>query len=66
MFTLVGTVGSLFLSSMRDLMAMGRYFATGRYVANTAVQAELFGPVPTVEDAARRMLGELGLPTKAG
>lgn len=66
MLTFVGIVGGVFLSSMRDLMAMGKYFATGRYVANTNVQAELFGPVPTIEDGARRMLGELGLPTKAG
>ena len=59
----VGTLGGLFVPRMRDMMAMGRYFETGKYVADTRVQAELFGPVPTIEDAARRMLAELNLAT---
>src|SRR6266699_3826211 len=50
----VGTIGGLFLPFMRDMMAMGRYFETGKYVADTKLQAELFGPVPTIEDTARR------------
>lgn len=57
----VGTIGGLFLPFMRDMMAMGRYFETGKYVADTKVQAELFGPVPTIEDTARRMLADLNL-----
>jgi len=44
-----------------DMMAMFRYFQTGKYVADTRRQAELFGPVPKVEDAARQMLTGLGL-----
>ena len=44
-----------------DMMAMFRFFQTGKYVADTRRQAELFGPVPKVEDAARRMLQDLGL-----
>ena len=61
MIKVIGTVAGLFSPSMRDLMAMGRYFETGKYVADTSVQAELFGPVPAVEDAARRLLLESGL-----
>ncbi len=44
-----------------DLIAMFRFFQTGKYIANTRVQAELFGPVPKVEDGAREMLSGLGL-----
>ncbi len=44
-----------------DMMAMFRFFQTGKYVADTRRQAELFGPVPKVEDAARQMLTDLGL-----
>ena len=44
-----------------DMTAMFGYFQTGKYVADTRRQAELFGPVPKVEDAARLMLTELGL-----
>ena len=31
---------------MRDFGAMVRYFMRGTYIADTRVQAELFGPVP--------------------
>ncbi len=44
-----------------DMVAMFRFFQTGKYVADTRRQAELFGPVPKVEDAARQMLAGLGL-----
>jgi uncharacterized protein YbjT (DUF2867 family) len=44
-----------------DMMAMFRFFLTGKYVADTRRQAELFGPVPKVDDAARQMLAGLGL-----
>jgi hypothetical protein len=33
---------------------MLKYFMTGKYIADTTVQAELFGPVPTIEDSLRR------------
>jgi uncharacterized protein YbjT (DUF2867 family) len=44
-----------------DMMAMFRYFQTGKYVADTRVQTQLFGPVPRIEDSARKMLTEFGL-----
>jgi len=46
-----------------DMMAMLRFFQTGKYVADTRRQAEWFGPVPKVEDAAREMLAGLGMLT---
>src|SRR5437773_912530 len=63
--TTVGTIGGLFLPFMRDMMAMGRYFETGKYVADTKLQGELFGPVPTIEDTARRALADLELVPRA-
>jgi len=63
---IVGTIGALFVPFLRDMMAMGRYFATGKYVADTRVQADLFGPVPTIEDTALRMLTDLGLRQRTG
>lgn len=44
-----------------DMAAMFRFFQTGKYVADTRRQAELFGPVPKIEEAAREMLQDLGL-----
>ncbi len=44
-----------------DMAAMFRFFQTGKYVADTRRQGELFGPIPKVEEAARQMLAGLGL-----
>jgi uncharacterized protein YbjT (DUF2867 family) len=44
-----------------DMMSMFRFFQTGKYVADTRRQAELFGPVPKVEDQVRSLLVEAGL-----
>jgi uncharacterized protein YbjT (DUF2867 family) len=52
---------ALFSSGMRGMIEMTRFFQTGTYIADTRVQAELFGPVPNVEDAARQTLKDLGL-----
>jgi len=43
-----------------DLVTMFEYFRSGRYVADTRRQAEVFGSVPTAEDAMRRRLAVLG------
>ena len=40
----------------RDFVAMFDFFKSGRYVADTRRQAEVFGSVPTAEDAMRRRL----------
>ena len=52
---------AFFVPRMRDFAAMFAFFATGQYVADTRMQAELFGPVPRVADAARKLLSEAGL-----
>ncbi|GAA4036418.1 SDR family oxidoreductase [Arthrobacter methylotrophus] len=44
----------------KDFKAMMDWFATGRYVADTARQSEVFGPPPTGEDAVARLLSGLG------
>ena len=44
-----------------DLMAMLKFFQTGKYVADTRLQGELFAPVPKIEDSARKMLAGFGL-----
>ncbi|MGI0129804.1 MAG: SDR family oxidoreductase [Thermoplasmata archaeon] len=49
-----------------DMMAMFQFFQTGKYVADTRRQGELFGPIPRIEVAARRMLTDLGLQTTGG
>jgi len=43
-----------------DLVAMFEYFRSGRYVADTRRQAEVFGPVPVAEETMRRRLAALG------
>lgn len=64
-FKLFLAIGALFSQRGGDWGAMLAYFETGKYVADTRMQGELFGPVPTVEDAARRMLAEAGVAAKA-
>ncbi len=62
----VATIAGPFSPTLRDMQAMGRYFETGKYVADTTLQAELFGPVPTIEDTVRRMLADLGMSPAGG
>lgn len=45
----------------RDFSAMVDYFGSGRYVADTRRQAEVFGPVPTADNALRRRLVAAGM-----
>jgi uncharacterized protein YbjT (DUF2867 family) len=44
----------------KDLAAMISWFQTGRYVADTTRQSEVFGTPPTGEDAVRRLITSLG------
>lgn len=46
--------------SFKDMAAMVDWFATGKYVADTTRQAEVFGPAPTAEDAVARFAQSLG------
>jgi uncharacterized protein YbjT (DUF2867 family) len=56
----VAVVGR-FSDQVSDLGAMLHYFQTGRYVADPKRQAEVFGTVPTAEDAVERVLRDAGL-----
>jgi hypothetical protein len=46
---------------VKDLTVMSRWFQTGQYVADTTRQREVFGQVPTAEDAIARFVRSLGL-----
>jgi uncharacterized protein YbjT (DUF2867 family) len=43
-----------------DMAAMMQWFQTGRYVADPTRQREVFGQVPTAEDAIARLINSLG------
>ncbi|HKU35259.1 MAG TPA: SDR family oxidoreductase [Paenarthrobacter sp.] len=55
-----GKVTSRFAPLVGDMASMSAWFETGRYVARTARQAEVFGPVPTPEDAIARFAAKYG------
>lgn len=45
---------------VKDMSSMLAWFETGKYVADTSRQAEVFGPVPTAETAVARFARSLG------
>jgi hypothetical protein len=45
---------------VKDMDAMMRWFQSGRYVADPSRQREVFGQVPTAEDAIARFVASLG------
>ncbi|MGX1162716.1 uncharacterized protein YbjT (DUF2867 family) [Arthrobacter sp. SLBN-100] len=49
----------------KDLAAMMGWFQTGKYVADTRRQVEVFGAPPTAEDAVRRVIISLGHAVKS-
>jgi uncharacterized protein YbjT (DUF2867 family) len=55
----VGVVAGPFMPILKDMAAMVAWFSTGRYVANTTRQREVFGQVPTADDAVERFLTSL-------
>lgn len=55
-----GTVVGRFSPLIKDMTAMMRWFQTGRYVADPTRQSEVFGEVPTAEDAIARLIRSLG------
>ena len=50
----------LAVPGVKDMGAMVGWFETGRYVADVSRQEEVFGPVPTPEDAVARFAARLG------
>lgn len=60
---LVHALGALmgpFVPMVKDMSSMLAWFETGKYVADTSRQAEIFGPVPTAENAVARFARSLG------
>jgi uncharacterized protein YbjT (DUF2867 family) len=55
-----GAVLGRFNPMVKDMAAMMQWLRTGRYVADLTRQRQVFGPVPTAEDAIARLLGSLG------
>jgi uncharacterized protein YbjT (DUF2867 family) len=49
-----------FSPMVKDMSAMLRWFQTGGYVADPTRQREVFGQVPTAEDAIARLIRSLG------
>lgn len=49
-----------FVPGVKDMSGMVDWFATGRFVADTTRQREVFGPVPTVESAVAAFARRLG------
>jgi hypothetical protein len=58
----IGTILGPINPMAKDLGAMMDWFGTGRYVADTSRQREVFGPLPTAEDAVARLITGLGHP----
>ncbi|MGW1619138.1 hypothetical protein [Streptomyces sp. NPDC002172] len=54
-----GAVAGRFNPVVKDMATMFGWFDTGRYVADPRRQEQLFGPVPTAEDALARFTDEL-------
>lgn len=60
---LVHALGALmgpFVPMVKDMNSMLAWFETGKYVADTSRQAEVFGPPPTAENAVARFARSLG------
>jgi uncharacterized protein YbjT (DUF2867 family) len=55
-----GAVAGRFNPMVKDMAAMTRWFQAGRYVAEPSRQHEVFGQVPTAEDAIARLVRSLG------
>jgi uncharacterized protein YbjT (DUF2867 family) len=60
LITTAAAVLGRFNPMVKDLGAMMRWFQTGQYVADPVRQGEVFGEVPTAEDAISRLIRSLG------
>jgi uncharacterized protein YbjT (DUF2867 family) len=59
-----GTVLGPISPMVKDTAAMADWFQSGGYVADTTRQSEIFGAVPTAEDAIARLVTSLGHPVR--
>jgi uncharacterized protein YbjT (DUF2867 family) len=55
-----GLVVGSFNSTVKDMAVMMRWFQTGEYVADPTRQREVFGHVPTAEDAIAKLIRSQG------
>jgi hypothetical protein len=53
-----GAAVGRFMPIVQDMVAMFRWFDTGRYVADPRRQGQLFGSTSTAEEALARLIGE--------
>jgi uncharacterized protein YbjT (DUF2867 family) len=60
LINVAGAVIGNFSPMVKDMVAMMRWFQTGRYVADSTRQREVFGQVPTAEDSIARLVRSLG------
>ncbi|MGJ3191968.1 SDR family oxidoreductase [Paenarthrobacter sp. FR1] len=56
----LGKVTSKILPLVGDMASMVAWFETGKYVADTTRQEQVFGPAPTPEDAISRVAARYG------
>ncbi len=56
----LGKVTAKILPLVGDMASMVAWFETGKYVADTTRQEQVFGPVPTPEDAIARLATRYG------
>ncbi|TDZ98541.1 SDR family oxidoreductase [Mycobacteroides salmoniphilum] len=54
-----GAIVGRFMPIVKDMAAMFNWFDTGRYVADTTRQEQVFGPAPTAEAVIARLTDEL-------
>ncbi len=59
-----GAVIGPFMPVFKDMGAMVAWFGTGKYVADTTRQREVFGAVPIAEHAVKRFITSLGHPIR--
>ncbi|MCD4853441.1 SDR family oxidoreductase [Arthrobacter sp. AK01] len=56
----LGKVTSKILPLVGDMASMVAWFETGKYIADTTRQEQVFGPAPTPEDAIARLAARYG------
>lgn len=61
LMALIMRIGSLFNPFLGDMLSMIRFFQTGKYIADTSLQSEIFGPPLSVEESLKKAFSEVGM-----
>ncbi|MDB5284269.1 MAG: family oxidoreductase [Bacteroidota bacterium] len=62
LFKIMAPIASVFSEGMKDMVEMIKWINTGEYISrNTEKQKQLFGDLPTIEEAVRRYCKDKGL-----